>query len=204
MVEKEMVMTGNGRNPRGESRREKGNIRERSGRGEDRRAAESPSGARGEQGAWLPFLVLAAGLLLLDQLTKALVLSSLPLGESVTLIPRLLWLTHVRNTGASFSILAGQNTLLLLVALVVLGLLLYWHDTFNTRIERGCFALIIAGLLGNLVDRIRFGGVTDFLDLGWWPVFNVADSALVVGVLLLVAHELSRKGRAGIRTKREK
>ncbi len=142
-----------------------------------------------------PYLLLALALLVLDQLTKALV-RTLPLGSRMPLLPGFLWLSHVENTGASFSILQGSNALLAWVAVIVLGILIYAYGSFRTRVERVIYALLLAGLLGNLVDRLLFGAVTDFVDLGWFPVFNVADSCLVVGVSALVAYELFRKGHA--------
>lgn len=123
-------------------------------------------------------------LLLIDQLSKALV-RQLPVGASRKLLPGL-WLTHAQNTGASFSILTGNNGLLAWFALIVLGILIYFYDKFVTTGERIAYVLLTAGILGNLIDRVLFGSVTDLFDLGWWPVFNIADSALVVGVLLLL------------------
>ncbi len=153
-----------------------------------------------KMGRRLPYGLLFLAVLAVDQLSKALI-RQLPLGGSMTALPGLLQLTHVENTGASFSILAGNNQLLIWIALLVLGLLLYWHDAFTAPPERAGYALILAGLVGNLLDRLFLGAVTDLFDLGWWPVFNVADSALVVGVLTLVGYELYRK-REGRREER--
>jgi len=132
--------------------------------------------------------------LVLDQVVKALI-RALPVGTSKTVILGFFWLTHAQNTGASFSILTGNNLLLVFVALIVLGGLLWWHDTFQTMTEKACYFLIMGGLLGNLIDRVLFGSVTDLFDLGWFPVFNVADSALVVGVIGLIVYELFGKRR---------
>jgi len=156
---------------------------------------EEPS--KKKEGSWFKEQRLVLGLFLtvLDQLSKALV-RHWPLGERHALIPGFFWLTHTQNTGASFSMLTGNNTLLIFVALFVLGLLLYYHDAFTTTIERLAYVLLVSGLLGNLLDRVFFGSVTDLLDLGWFPVFNLADSALVVGVALLLWCELrKRKGQ---------
>jgi signal peptidase II len=137
--------------------------------------------------------LLYSGLFLLilvaDQVTK-LFFRSLPLGEKHPFIPGVLWITHLENTGASFSMFSGSNTLLIFVALIVLGGLLYFSEHFKSRLEKISFALIVSGLLGNLIDRIFLGSVTDFLDLGWWPVFNIADSALVIGVAFLIVKEI--------------
>jgi len=152
------------------------------------------------QPRFLVYLLVFLAVLVVDQATKAVV-RVLAVGESIQVVPGVLWLTHAQNTGASFSMLTGSNILLLWFSLFVLGLLLYWHDQFTTVVEKTCYTLIFAGLVGNLTDRVLFGAVTDFFDLGWWPVFNIADSALVAGVLGLVAYELFRKKRAQQRLK---
>lgn len=139
------------------------------------------------------YLLLGLGILILDQVSKTLIRLFLPTNKSTTIIPHTLWLTHVQNTGASFSLFNNHNTILIFVALIVLGMMIYLYDLFKSGVERLCFSLLLAGIIGNLFDRIIFGSVTDFLDLGWWPVFNIADSAMVIGVLLLVGYELFRK-----------
>ena len=138
--------------------------------------------------------LLFLAILLFDQGVKALV-RTLPLNTPRTVIPGAFWITHVKNTGASFSILAGNNVLLLCVGLVALGLLIAYYDAFKTKIEKIAYALLVAGILGNLIDRAILGAVTDVFDLGWFPVFNVADSALVIGVALMIVDEawLKRK-----------
>ena len=144
----------------------------------------------------LALLTLFVSALLLDQASKALV-RALPLNEPHAVIPGAFWITHVQNTGASFSILTGNNLLLFFIGLVALGLLIAYDDAFKTRLERVAYALLLAGITGNLLDRILFGAVTDLFDLGWFPVFNVADSALCIGVGLLILDEvwLKRKER---------
>lgn len=162
------------------------------------------AGTRGEtataerMAAW-PWL-LAAGLLLLDQATKAAI-RTWPVGAQREIAPGFLWLTHVQNTGASFGSLQGRNALLLFVGLGVLGALLHYHGTFRTEPERAAFALFLAGIVGNLIDRALFGSVTDMVDLGWFPVFNVADACLTIGVALLLVTEL-RRWRAERKAKR--
>jgi signal peptidase II len=140
-------------------------------------------------GALFGPLTLTLSTLLLDQASKALV-RTLPLNESLTAIPGAFWITHVQNTGASFSILTGNNLLLFFIGLVALGLLIAYSDAFKTKMEKIAYALLLAGITGNLVDRVLFGGVTDLFDLGWFPVFNVADSALVIGVGLMILDEI--------------
>ena len=136
-------------------------------------------------------LLFAATALLItvaDQVTKAMVRSAMEIGESRPIVDGVLWLTHVHNTGAAFGMFRGQQYGLIVVAVVVLAVITYiaLHLRPKSALARTSLALIAAGAAGNLIDRAVFGGVTDFLDLGWWPVFNVADMSLDIGVALLV------------------
>lgn len=134
------------------------------------------------------FAVTIASILAADQFTKWLVRSAFAVGESRPIVPGVVWLTHVKNSGAAFGMFRGQQWLLIAVAVVVLGAISY----AVTRIKPEsllvwiALAMIAAGTCGNLIDRAVSGGVTDFLDLGWFPVFNVADISLDVGVALLL------------------
>ena len=126
----------------------------------------------------------------LDQLTKALVVGSLGLGEEVELIgPLSLNLTY--NDGIAFGLAGGAGGLVIvfsLIALVLLGIFIRSAPSgWLTDIAGG---LILGGAAGNLVDRLLAGRVTDFIALPWWPTFNVADIGITVGVILLVASVL--------------
>ncbi len=123
-----------------------------------------------------------------DQVTKTIVRSAFRVGESQPVIDGVLWLTHVHNRGAAFGVLKGQQWLLVSVAALVLVAIGYVFVRVAPRSPGAvvALALVAAGAAGNLIDRAVFGGVTDFLDLGWFPVFNVADIALDVGVAMLV------------------
>lgn len=136
--------------------------------------------------------LLFLAILVADQVTKVLV-RGMGLGEKIVAIPKVLWFTHLENTGASFSMLTGSNLLLIFIALLVLGALIYNYDSFKKNVEKIAYILLLSGIFGNLIDRVLRGSVTDFLDLGWFPVFNLADSALVIGVILLIVHELFMK-----------
>ena len=142
------------------------------------------------------FVGLALGVALLDQLTKSLVIRWLPyqtgwpdLEQSVAGVFRFF---HSRNTGVAFGLFQGRNGLFVLVALgVVLALLWYQHTLpVSDHLTRLALGLQVGGAAGNIVDRLRLGYVTDFLDFhvgGWhWPTFNLADSAIVLGVGLLM------------------
>ena len=141
---------------------------------------------------WLPILVV-----ILDQVTKALVRQMVPLHSSVAIVPGLLDLTHVRNTGAAFGILQNVDfpfkTVIIPVvataALIAVGM--YSASlAHHQRIARIGLALIIGGAAGNLIDRIVVGSVVDFVDVYWrtWHfwAFNVADSAITCGVTIMI------------------
>ena len=144
-----------------------------------------------------PVLVLAGTALVLyvaDQVTKALVVANVPLGARYDVIGDLVQLWHVRNTGAAFSILPGATWLFVPVTLVAIGMVVYFHRTLRDRGPwiQVILGAILAGALGNLTDRIRFGYVVDFVSIGFgdtrFPTFNVADSAVVLGIGALVAY----------------
>jgi signal peptidase II len=152
----------------------------------------------------LPLTLIAGAVLLLDQATKALVLAHLPLGASVTVIPGGFDLTHVLNPGGAFGFLAelspGLRGLLFTgVSALAAGLIVavYRQTPADKRLTRCGLALVFGGAVGNLVDRLRFGAVVDFLDVYagdlHWPAFNVADSAITVGVGLFALQMLFRK-----------
>jgi len=135
------------------------------------------------------FLVIAAVVLALDQLLKLLVVLLMEPGQSVTVIPGVLDITYSTNTGAAFGIMKGSGQVLFLVAMVVVVLTVAWF--YYTRHQEGAWSfialgMVIGGALGNLVDRLFRGKVIDFIDLGWWPVFNLADVAIVTGVIIFV------------------
>ncbi len=134
------------------------------------------------------FAATIAGILAVDQITKWLVRGAFEVGESRPIIPDVLWLTHVRNTGAAFGMFKGQQWFLIAVAVVVLAVIAYVIHRVRPEspLAHAALAMIAAGTCGNLVDRVVSGGVTDFFDLGWFPVFNVADISLDIGVALLV------------------
>ena len=141
------------------------------------------------------WLLVAAGVVLLDQATKVLVENSLPLGASVFVAP-VLDLVHVRNTGAAFSFLAGASGWQRELFIGIAAAASIWIVWMLARAERGqwvfctALSLILGGAIGNVVDRVRLGGVIDFLYFHWgphyWPAFNVADSAITCGAILLI------------------
>lgn len=158
---------------------------------------QGPRGAHflGESGLNTKFariLLLATAVLLADQLSKLLVISLLYLGESRPIIQDFFHLSYVSNPGAAFGILPDQRGLFLVLAFFVLASVLYLALKIagERMILQYALGFILGGTLGNLVDRLFRGRVVDFLDFRVWPVFNVADMALVVGALLLLVFSI--------------
>jgi signal peptidase II len=151
------------------------------------------------------FFLVAAAVVALDQLTKrAIAMHFLP-DESRTVIPHVLWLTYVQNTHGAFGFFGTHPLLLAVAALAVVLMFYYWYRQDSAMLlTHIAFGLIIGGAIGNIIDRLRFHYVVDFIDLRWWPVFNAADSAISVGVGLLLLrillHERKRDAAAGDQT----
>jgi signal peptidase II len=146
---------------------------------------------------------IAAAVILLDQATKWWIQQLLPLHASRPLLPGLLKLSHVHNTGSAFSLFRGASVWLALVSVIALAAIVrYWvglrrrGEPISPVLLWG-LALPFGGAAGNLIDRVRFGYVVDFLELPNFPVFNVADSAITVGAILLVLHFM-RQDAAGV------
>jgi signal peptidase II len=146
------------------------------------------------------FLGCAAAILALDQATKALVTGRLLLGEPVPVLGDFVRLTLVHNRGAAFGLFPGSRVPFIIVSVVAIAVVLYLfaRDAYRSAFSRVLLGSILGGALGNLIDRARLGYVVDFIEVGVgnlrWPVFNVADSAVTLGVLIL-AWNLARSGR---------
>jgi len=152
----------------------------------------------------LPYLALIAGLVCIDQATKWLIAREIPLFASRPVIPGFFSLTHIRNKGAIFGFFSHSGSqavflALLAASIVALALVVFYFVKTPTG-ERGmklALSLILAGALGNQVDRLAHGYVVDFLDLyvgtRHWPFFNVADSCISIGAVLLLILLLARK-----------
>lgn len=144
----------------------------------------------------IALLVVAA-----DQLSKVWIRSNLLVGQSL-FEAGFFRIIHVNNTGAAFGLFQGQSFLLTIVALVGITVLLVYvlviyrkFPLLDNRLGRSTLGLVLGGAVGNLVDRLRFGYVTDFISIGLWPAFNIADSAITVGVILF-AYSFLRSARA--------
>ncbi len=151
-------------------------------------------------------VVVAAGVIVADRVAKILIAQRVALDVRITVIDHLLWITHVRNRGAAFGLLTRFTPALLVVSLLVAGLLIYYYRrTPAERLEtRIAIALIFGGALANAYDRGTAGSVVDFIQVPHWPVFNLADSAITIGVTTLVAAALLRSGPLGGRRLRRR
>jgi signal peptidase II len=130
--------------------------------------------------------LVAALVVVADQVTKAIVRGSIGPFETVHVLPGVT-LVHARNSGVAFSRLSGGGPVVVIVALVALAALLAFFVThLHRRLVWLPTGLLVGGAAGNLIDRIRAGAVTDFVKLPHWPAFNVADTAITVGVIVLV------------------
>jgi signal peptidase II len=144
-------------------------------------------------------LLLGLAIVLLDQLTKQWIRSAFVYGESRPVIDGFFNLVYVRNDGAAWNILSGQSIVLILISVAVLALLVVYRRSFiqETLPHRIMFGLMVGGIVGNLIDRIRFGWVTDFLDFEFgayhYPSFNVADSAICIAVAIYIVTNLLQK-----------
>jgi len=136
------------------------------------------------KGLWLTALAV----LIADQFTKSFVMRTLLPNESRVAIPHFLWWTYVQNTHGAFGLFGDSAALLVLMALIVLGVFWYaFRDAArHSLVVRVAFGAIVGGAIGNIIDRVHYHYVVDFIDLRWWPVFNIADSCVSLGVVTLV------------------
>ena len=139
--------------------------------------------------------LVVALILLIDRLTKQAIQSQCAPAQSLPLIPHVLHLTYVQNTGAAFGLFRGHTEWFIVFSVAVAAWIireLRQGPAQNWR-TACALALILGGAMGNLIDRLRYGYVVDFIDVRIWPVFNIADSAITVGVTWLLIHALFGK-----------
>jgi signal peptidase II len=150
------------------------------------------------------FWLALAGSFLLDQFTKHIVATSFLPGESRIFIPHVVYWTYVQNRAGAFGLFGTHTWLLIVMAFAVLGV--FWYSfrdlAQHSAMVRFAFGGIVGGAIGNIVDRFHYSFVVDFIDFRWWPVFNVADSFITVGVVLLVVATVVRD-RALVRARSE-
>lgn len=150
----------------------------------------------------LIYLFIITFLVCIDQFVKKVVITYIPLFESKEVIPDFFFLTNVRNTGAAWSIMEGEKITFIIITIVAIIVFLYFilFSKTTTKLDRIAFTLMCGGAIGNLIDRIINSYVIDFLDFyifGYdFPVFNLADAFLCIGVGLLIINMLLEKRNA--------
>ena len=135
---------------------------------------------------WL-LLSTVPTVLFLDQISKLIIKSTLVLGESWP-AEGFFRITYGTNTGTAFGLFPNQTLFLIIASFIAIGFLVYFYRTHAQPrpLLRVAIGLQLGGALGNLLDRIVYGSVVDFIDVGWWPIFNLADSSIVVGMAILI------------------
>jgi len=145
----------------------------------------------------MSFYLIALGIILLDRATKLVIIQTLRLGQGIPVIPGFLDIVFVLNPGAAFGFLATlsdevRNPLFILISILAVVLIVFYHTRYlrSHRLVSVALGIVLGGAVGNLIDRLYYGMVVDFLDLHagpyHWPAFNVADSAISVGVSLMI------------------
>ena len=149
-------------------------------------------------------LMIAGSVCLADQIVKAMIIATVPVYQTIPVIPGFFNLTHIYNPGGAFGFLAGGPSVLrhfffLISSIVAMGLIFYLYAKTppGQRFLEFGLSLILGGAVGNVIDRIRIGKVIDFLDVYvkdlHWPAFNVADSAITIGIVLFIYHLLFKE-----------
>ena len=133
------------------------------------------------------FLIPFLGLLIADQAVKHLVRTTMVQGQSIPIIENIFHITYIENPGAAFGILANQRMLFLILTAVIVGVMIYLYCNLSNKKSLTAISLgiVVSGAIGNFIDRFMQGTVTDFLDFRIWPIFNIADIAICVGLALI-------------------
>lgn len=152
---------------------------------------------------YLILLAVSLVTIVLDQLTKLYIASTFTLYESVTVLENFFHITYILNPGAAFGIFAGKAAafrvpfFLAISFIASVGIVIFYRSV-EDRLVRAALSLILGGAIGNMIDRARLGEVIDFIDVHWynnhWPAFNVADSAITIGVGLMILDMFLNKG----------
>lgn len=134
------------------------------------------------------FLIAAVLVLVADQITKSLIIERVPENSSIEIIRGLLYITHVKNSGAAFGMFQGYTNILAIISMVAIVLIIILKVILklNFAFYNVSLGFILGGAIGNLIDRYFMGEVTDFINLAFIPVFNIADFSLIIGFCLLI------------------
>ncbi len=152
----------------------------------------------------LPYYWVSLIIIIFDQVSKYVVRNSIEPGQIIKLTPKMFWLTSVQNTGAAFSFSFGNPSLnqilFIIISIIAIIFIVYLSAQSKSKLEIFSFALILGGAIGNLIDRIWMGSVTDFIWCDFpdvimtrWPVFNIADSSIVIAIVLMIVVTIFHK-----------
>ena len=144
------------------------------------------------------FYIIIILIVIGDQLTKGLIQHSMVLNQSIPVWDGIFSITYIHNTGAAFSMLAGKTQVLALFQVIIIGVILGYYILKGRKshpLLRISLAMIVAGGIGNLIDRLTLGYVVDFLDFHFWPIFNVADIGVSAGCVLLAGYVFFIEGK---------
>ena len=146
------------------------------------------------------FFISAICILILDQVTKYIIIEKLPINSSIEVIGGFFYITNVKNTGAAFGLFQDSIGILTIISIVAIVLIIILKITLklNYAFYNVSLGFILGGALGNLIDRYFVGEVTDFINFTFWPVFNIADSFIIIGfclIIILILREYFKKGK---------
>lgn len=134
--------------------------------------------------------------LALDQITKFYIEAHMVIGEQISIIPHYFYLTYIKNPGAAFGLLANFQILFIIIAILILSLYIFYIKKIlkYKMIYRLGITMVVAGAIGNMIDRVRINYVIDFFDLKVWPIFNVADIFICIGSVIVIYYILMGEG----------
>lgn len=136
----------------------------------------------------MSIVFLIIGIILIDQLSKFYIQQTMTIGMSHPIITDVFHITYILNPGAAFGILENQRLFFIFIAIVMIFVVAYIYPKIpsNSSLLRLGVALLVGGAIGNVIDRVKFGYVVDFFDFRIWPIFNIADITIVIGVTLII------------------
>lgn len=141
--------------------------------------------------------IISIIILFIDQLIKLIIQNN-----NINIINKYISIIYVKNTGAAFSILSGNNSLLIVLSIIIFILIYYLSNNYHDILSDIDFGLIYGGLFGNLLDRIIYGYVRDYISILSFPIFNIADMGIVIGITLLIIHEIKEEKNNANNSKR--
>lgn len=137
----------------------------------------------------LALFMVAVAIIIVERIIKFYIVDNLRAGESIPIVGNVLMITRSENLGAGFGMLQGQNWIFIIAAVIVLAMIVYFYNQIvYDRILVFASSFILAGTVGNMMDRIFFGHVIDYIYLSFWPTFNLSDMSLTAGVILLIIY----------------